>query len=109
MADAKHTAGPWEAVDSMTVRGPFAMGDKEKPGLEICTLPHWTPPEERAANAHLIAAAPLMLQALVEAAGTLQGAAECMRKVDAPRTADRLEEIAIAALLVIKQATEGEQ
>jgi hypothetical protein len=102
---AKFTAGLWEAVDSLTVRGPFAMGDREKPGLEICTLPQWMPAEERAANARLIAMAPTLLEALVSAAGALQGAAECMRKVDAPKTANRLEEIAIAALLVIKEAT----
>lgn len=100
-----HTAGPWEALDSMTVRGPFAMGDSEKPGVLVASLPHYLPAEERAANARLIAMAPTMLEALVECAGALQGAAECMRKVDAPKTADKLEEIALAAMLVMAKAT----
>lgn len=65
----KHTKGPWEAVDSMTVRGPFAMGDHDKPGLAICLLPQYAPAEERGANARLIAAAPDLLEAarMVEA------------------------------------------
>jgi hypothetical protein len=105
MSAATHTPGPWEALDSMTVRGPFAMGDEEKPGFLIAQLPNYTPAEERAANARLIAMAPTMLEALVKVAGALHGASIAMREVGAPKTADKLEEMAIAALLVIKEAT----
>ena len=57
--DAKHTPGPWEAVDSMTVRTPLSAG-----GFMVADLPCHTPHEERIANAKLIAAAPELLVAL---------------------------------------------
>lgn len=69
---AGHTPGPWEAVDSMTVRGPFAMGDSDKPGLLVASLPVELPPGERAANARLIAAAPAMLETLQRMEGWLR-------------------------------------
>lgn len=59
-----HTPGPWEAVDSLTVRGPFAFGDRDKPGVQVCSLTHYVPATERAANARLIAMAPTMLDVL---------------------------------------------
>lgn len=62
MDKAKHTPGPWEAVDSMTVRTPFSAG-----GFMVCNLPCHTPDDERRANACLIAAAPELLEALTMA------------------------------------------
>jgi hypothetical protein len=63
MSEAEFTPGPWEAVDSLTVRGPFAFRDSNKPGVQICSLTHYVPATERAANARLIAAAPQLLEA----------------------------------------------
>ena len=57
--NAKHTPGPWEAVDSMTVRTPLSAG-----GFMVADLPCHTPHGERIANAKLIAAAPELLVAL---------------------------------------------
>lgn len=56
--NAKHTPGPWEAVDSMTVRTPLSAG-----GFMVADLPCHTPHGERIANAKLIAAAPELLAA----------------------------------------------
>ena len=55
-----HTKGPWEAVDSMTVRGPFEYGNHAKPGFLVAMLPTF----RAQGNAALIAAAPEMLDAL---------------------------------------------
>ncbi len=52
----QHTAGPWEVVDSMTVRGPFRMGDDSAPGIQICSLPGFMSHDERMANARRIVA-----------------------------------------------------
>ena len=60
----KHTPGPWEAVDSLTIRGPFCIGDPSRPGWLIAGLPANIPEAERVANARLIAAAPELLEAL---------------------------------------------
>ena len=55
------TDGPWEAVDSLTVRGPFEIGNPAKPGMLIATLP----PHRAAGDAQLIAATPDLLAALI--------------------------------------------
>lgn len=61
--EAKHTPAPWECVDSMSVRGPYFMGDTVSPGYLVAALPTSTPPDERRANARLIASAPDLLEA----------------------------------------------
>lgn len=57
---AKHSPGPWEAVDSLTVRGPFEAGNPEKAGFMIASLPAY----RSTGDAKLIAAAPELLEAL---------------------------------------------
>jgi hypothetical protein len=101
VSEAKHTSGPWQVLDHPQ-DGVFVLDAGARTLAKVVYL---LDPKERIANARLIAMAPTLLDALVQAAGALHGAAECMRKVDAPQTADKLEEIALAALLVIKQAT----
>lgn len=49
----------------MTVRGTYAMGDKERPGVLVATLP----PSCAEGDARLIAAAPELLAALMEVKG----------------------------------------
>jgi hypothetical protein len=110
MSAATHTPGPWscdqisEYTGGLLVRA--ANGDTV--ARVCCYGPQSETPHAQSANAALIAMAPTMLQALAEAAGALQGAAVCMRKVDALKTAEKLEEIALAAMLVLAKAT-GEQ
>ena len=69
----KHTPGPWSALMGLSTFGPsgrFSIcrdtDDAER--TLICEMPHSSPGglslKKRAANAHLIAAAPLMLAAL---------------------------------------------
>jgi hypothetical protein len=107
MSAAKHTPGPWscdqisEYTGGLLVRA--ANGDTV--ARVCCYGPQSETPRAQEANARLIEMAPTMLEALVEAAGALQGAAECMRKVGAPTTAKHLEEIALAAMLVLAKAT----
>ena len=60
---AQHTPGSWE-VCGYYVRGPYAMGSHEKPGLLVATLD--SSGDEMRANARLIAAAPDLLAALIE-------------------------------------------
>lgn len=62
--ETKHTPGTWECVDSMSVRGPYCMGDPDRPGYLIAALPTSTPPDERKANARLIAESPNLLKVL---------------------------------------------
>lgn len=64
MSTAGHTPGPWEVVDRTCVRGPFAMGDHERQGLHIASIPLYLPECEGRANARLIAAAPELLEVL---------------------------------------------
>lgn len=33
-----HTPEPWEAVDRLTIRGPFERGNPDKPGWHIATM-----------------------------------------------------------------------
>ena len=98
---SKHTPGPWEAVDSMTIRGPFEMGNPEKPGMLIATLPA----HREDGDARLIAAAPELLDALLDAVESLEHVQRNM-----PGTIGhgvRVERIA-SALDAIAKAT-GEQ
>lgn len=62
----KHTQAPWEAVDSLTVRGLYLPGDAMANGFCVARLPVTTPDEERRANAALIAAAPELLAVALE-------------------------------------------
>lgn len=57
----QHTPGPWERIGNL-VRGPYAMGDKDKPGIMIAECPQSDP--DASANARLIATAPELLEAL---------------------------------------------
>jgi hypothetical protein len=114
MSAAKHTPGPWKPR-AANVGGDFGIiaPDANAEGGWVCVAECFSDIRraneralpEAAANALLISMAPTMLEALVEAAGALQGAAECMRKVDALKTAEHLEEIALAAMLVLAKAT----
>lgn len=54
-----HTPGPWEAVDRLTVRSAYSMGDKSAAGWEVARLPESALPGDAA----LIAAAPDLLAA----------------------------------------------
>lgn len=56
---AKHTQGPWEAVDGMRVRTRFIYGDREHTGMLVVDLPPW----RAECDAALIAAAPDLLEA----------------------------------------------
>ena len=64
MNTAKHTPGPWNCVDPHVIRGPknvvVAKTLDSKEGYEI-----------KQANAHLIAAAPAMYEALKDAIDTI--------------------------------------
>lgn len=114
MSAAKHTPGPWKARASRA-SDDFGIiaSDATAEGGWVCVAECFSAIRraneqalsEAAANARLIEMAPTMLEALVEAAGTLQGAAACMRKMDAPRTAEKLAEVALAAMLVVAKAT----
>ncbi len=59
--DTKVTPGPWEAVDSMTIRGPFERGNPEKPGFFVASLPA----SRSEGDSRLIASAPELLDALI--------------------------------------------
>lgn len=66
MSKAKHTPGPWEAVGNL-VRSPMFQPDGLPRGVQIveCMDGYFQPfTEEAKANAHLIAAAPELLDAL---------------------------------------------
>ena len=54
---------PWEAI-GRTVRGAYFMGDPERAGIEVCTIPLHIPEEEAARIAKAIAALPELLGAL---------------------------------------------
>ena len=75
------TPGPWEAVDRLTVRSAYVMGDRNKAGWEVAKLP------ESALNGDsaLIAAAPELLAALHDCREALRraGANGELRVVDA--------------------------
>ena len=66
---AKHSPGPWEAVDSLTVRGPFEAGNHEKAGFLIASLPAY----RSTGDAKLIAAAPELLEALIAVVDFIEG------------------------------------
>lgn len=83
-----HTPGPWEAVDRLTVRGSYAMGDKNNPGFLIASLPSCAWP----LDSQVIAAAPELLEAATvarEALSTLIASgdpvvfADALAKLDA--------------------------
>ena len=58
--NTKHTPGPWEAVDRLTVRSAYVMGDRNKAGWEVARLPE----SALSGDSALIAAAPELLAAL---------------------------------------------
>ena len=62
-----HTPGPWEAVDRLTVRSAYLLGDKTAAGWEVATLPA----SALAGDSSLIAAAPDLLTALKAAVAHL--------------------------------------
>lgn len=74
--NTKHTPGPWEAVDRLTVRSAYVMGDRNKAGWEVARLPE----SALAGDSALIAAAPDLLEALREAELVL---AEKLRRLGA--------------------------
>jgi len=65
MNTTKHTPGPWKCIDPHVIRGPknvvVAKTLDSKEGYEI-----------KQANAHLIAAAPAMYEALRDCVGRLE-------------------------------------
>lgn len=102
-----YTAGPW-SFGHAGIDGLWVGPSHAQPPVAI--VPHDTHPEARdnsRDNARILAAAPLMLDALVEAAGTLQGAATCMRLIGAHETADMLIEASLTAMAAINAATIG--
>jgi hypothetical protein len=58
MSDAKHTSGPW------LIDGSIIYSDSQDDNAGVCTVWNDAPWKERIANAHIIAAAPDMLDAL---------------------------------------------
>lgn len=65
--ETKHTPGPWEVVS--TVAHPFAVHADGKQLAVAQSAMNTIPGPERAANARLIAAAPLMYERLVKEIG----------------------------------------
>lgn len=63
--NTKHTPGPWEAVDRLTVRSAYVMGDRSKAGWEVARLPE----SALAGDSALISAAPDLLAALRDVVG----------------------------------------
>lgn len=55
----KHSPGPWEAVDRLTVRSRFVAGDADSGGWLVASLPAHASDDD----ARLIAAAPDLLKA----------------------------------------------
>ena len=93
MNTAKHTPGPWNCVDPHVIRGPknvvVAKTLDSKEGYEI-----------KQANAHLIAAAPAMYEAL-------QGALKNIDRLNDKRSAYRAQWI--KAVQVALAQAEGRQ
>lgn len=65
------TQGPWQAIGTM-VRGPYALGENNRPGGLIADCGGYYTPET-SANARLIAAAPELLEALQELLASVEG------------------------------------
>ena len=63
----------WEYVGNGMVRTSYRMGDADHPGLEVVTLPVWLDAAERERAGRLIAGAPDMLAALIEAESFMAG------------------------------------
>ena len=72
MSAHKHTQGPWQAIGTM-VRGPYALGENNRPGGLIADCGGYYTPETHA-NARLIAAAPELLEAAKMALRELRAA-----------------------------------
>lgn len=68
MIDTKHTQGRWRVDEQASGFGIKADGDFRTAGLvaRLAISPHGSRRDEGRANAHLISAAPEMLQALME-------------------------------------------
>lgn len=96
----KHTPGPWE-VCGQFVRTPFRHGEPDAAGLMVADVRFgiW-PPEQHAANARLIAAAPALLEALTDLVIYHDIPDECQDQVVKP--------LLKAALAALAQATGGE-
>lgn len=103
-----YTQGPWFIFgNGHCIGGPQPDRDPPTAGIAMFSMAGRSA-EENAANAWLCKHAPELVAALVECAGALQGAAECMRKVDAPKTADRLDSIALTAMGLVLKVTDRE-
>ncbi len=64
-----HTPGPWQVVPADQAVTPWIVGDKDGGSIADCSPPGpWMKKAQAAANARLIAAAPVMLAALKELA-----------------------------------------
>jgi hypothetical protein len=74
----KHTPGPWRVNGECIEYGPFVAGDG------WCVAKIVRDPPETEANAHLIAAAPELLEACKYAQHRLQTAIRRGRKTDQP-------------------------
>lgn len=65
---SKHTPGPWKAIDDWLASSTskIAVVVEREPGIEklLCHFSHGAFPEDDAANAKLIAAAPKMYELL---------------------------------------------
>lgn len=124
----KHTPGPWQAVrmysDALTVLDPkgFEIVEATRTAIlpdyeERLGVGHWAlseqahrdlSDEEQAANARLIAAAPDLLAAGMEAAGSLSAAMEIMTRLGYGRTANVMQAYHDALVAAIAKA-KGEQ
>lgn len=73
MTETKWTPGPWQALFEQGLRADFYhIRSVEHPDWRICTGPNWANEHtaENIANAHLIAAAPDLYEALEAAIAT---------------------------------------
>jgi hypothetical protein len=66
MSDAKHTKGPWRIIPEHEAISRWIVGDESGESIADCSpAGPWWNPEEADANAHLIAAAPELLEILM--------------------------------------------
>lgn len=94
-----HTPGPWSVV------GHVVKSCDGQTNIAHVTQMMGDGPGVAAANGRLIAAAPELLDALVDATGTLKGCAEALRGVDAPRTAAMVEARVESLMALLVKAT----
>lgn len=106
-----HTPGPWHATSSgeglPLTRIGYAMrglgGGYDSHCIALMSVEQ-RDDEVVSANAQLIAAAPDLLEAGIQAAGVLQGCASILESLDNPRTAERVRDAADRMLRALGKA-----